>query len=167
MGFVTEKATTGDNDPELFPTEYNLHYMYCDRCGSFDIKPWIEPNNHAELTKVAGHIERFVFAAIISGCLALVVCVLSLLMNWIQTKTVFVSLELILWLVISVLAFFIFQGWAQKFEEKVHFRGVKCLSCKSQYANGSSSLTETTHNPREYALSDVPMPRNTTYSVRS
>lgn len=40
MGSVTTIYTTGDNDPELEPTQYLRHYLYCDACGSFDFETW-------------------------------------------------------------------------------------------------------------------------------
>lgn len=49
MGSVASVYTTGDNDPELEPTQYYRHYFYCDQCGSFDLVPWEEPANHEDL----------------------------------------------------------------------------------------------------------------------
>lgn len=38
MGCVTDITTTGDNDEPIFPESYYRHYLYCDQCGSFDLR---------------------------------------------------------------------------------------------------------------------------------
>lgn len=48
MGCVTEIRTSGDNDTPIFPVQYEMHYYYCDKCGSFDIKYWEELPGEAE-----------------------------------------------------------------------------------------------------------------------
>ncbi len=40
MGSVTDLTVSGDNDEPIFPIEYYRHYMYCDVCGSFELKHW-------------------------------------------------------------------------------------------------------------------------------
>ncbi|MCB9081106.1 MAG: hypothetical protein H6555_05295 [Lewinellaceae bacterium] len=38
MGRVTQIQISGDNDPPLHPVKYEMHYFYCDHCGSFDME---------------------------------------------------------------------------------------------------------------------------------
>jgi hypothetical protein len=52
VGSVPSLYTTGDNDPEIEPTQYYRHYFYCDECGAFELAPWVEPESHQR-------IERF------------------------------------------------------------------------------------------------------------
>jgi hypothetical protein len=40
LGNVAVLTTSGDNDPELEPVQYYRHYLYCDRCGSFELESW-------------------------------------------------------------------------------------------------------------------------------
>lgn len=49
MGSVPHLYTTGDNDPEIYPSQHYRHYLYCDACGSFELDSWIEPENHEAL----------------------------------------------------------------------------------------------------------------------
>ena len=49
MGRITEIRTSGDNDEPINPVRYEMHYLYCDNCGSFDIKHWTEPPNYQDL----------------------------------------------------------------------------------------------------------------------
>jgi len=42
MGSVPDVYTTGDNDPQIEPESYFRHYLYCDACGSFDLRTWTE-----------------------------------------------------------------------------------------------------------------------------
>lgn len=37
MGRVTQIRVSGDNDTPVFPVKYEMHFFYCDNCGSFDI----------------------------------------------------------------------------------------------------------------------------------
>lgn len=37
MGRVTQIRISGDNDAPIFPVKYEMHFFYCDHCGSFDI----------------------------------------------------------------------------------------------------------------------------------
>ncbi len=42
MGWVTQLRISGDNDEPIFPVRYEMHYAYCDKCGSFKLDPWQE-----------------------------------------------------------------------------------------------------------------------------
>lgn len=42
MGTVTYETTTGDNDPEIFPTPVTRSRRYCDECGSFQLEDVVE-----------------------------------------------------------------------------------------------------------------------------
>jgi hypothetical protein len=41
MGSITNLTISGDNDDPIFPVKYYRHYMYCDVCGSFELKHWM------------------------------------------------------------------------------------------------------------------------------
>lgn len=43
MGSVRDLYTSGDNDPEIEPVRSFRHYLYCDACGSFELRPWQTP----------------------------------------------------------------------------------------------------------------------------
>ncbi len=49
MGNVPSLYTTGDNDPELQPTQRYRHFFYCDECGAFEIEPWVKAENHRRI----------------------------------------------------------------------------------------------------------------------
>ncbi len=49
MGSVPDLYTSGDNDPEIYPTQYYRHYLYCDACGSFELDSWTASDNHEVL----------------------------------------------------------------------------------------------------------------------
>jgi len=72
LGSVPDVYTTGDNDPELEPKSYYRHDLYCDACGSFDLEPWIAPDNHASLESRQKRI----------GKAALLACPLVLVPAW-------------------------------------------------------------------------------------
>jgi hypothetical protein len=54
LGSVPDLYTTGDNDPEIEPRSYYRHYLYCDACGSFELAPWMKPDNHGQLERWRG-----------------------------------------------------------------------------------------------------------------
>jgi hypothetical protein len=58
MGSVKDLYTTGDNDPEITPVRYFRHYFYCDACGSFQLAPWMGPENHADLEQSRKKLAR-------------------------------------------------------------------------------------------------------------
>ncbi len=52
MGSVRSLYTTGDNDPEIEPVQYDRHYLYCDACGSFKLTPWAGPNEREKAQRI-------------------------------------------------------------------------------------------------------------------
>lgn len=51
MGSVADLYTTGDDDPEIEPEQYQRHFLYCDACGSFKLDAWLAPDNHEEIER--------------------------------------------------------------------------------------------------------------------
>lgn len=145
MGRVTEIRQTGDNDESIYPIRYYMHYLYCDQCGSFAIKHWIEPDNHLQIDK---RKRRLTNAAIV---VTLVGIVFGLLIP--LALIIFASL-----LALILLARFLFVP-------KIHYKGAYCADCSTQYENGTPFFSST-ENPRNYTMDDVPLPLNTNYQVR-
>ncbi len=56
LGSVPDLYTSGDNDPEIEPQQYYRHFLYCDGCGSFELAPWISPDDHEALEKTRGRL---------------------------------------------------------------------------------------------------------------
>ncbi len=75
MGSVPDLYTTGDNDPEIYPVQYYRHYLYCDACGSFELDPWMVPDNIGSLEKMRQRLAMAALllspAVVVSGWLAL------------------------------------------------------------------------------------------------
>ncbi|HEX4954668.1 MAG TPA: hypothetical protein VF017_14850 [Thermoanaerobaculia bacterium] len=69
MGSVPHLYTTGDNDPEIEPTQYYRHYAYCDACGSFELDPWWAPDHHQQIERTRQRLGK---AALLASPLALV-----------------------------------------------------------------------------------------------
>jgi hypothetical protein len=64
MASVADIITTGDNDPEIFPERYYMHYLYCDACGTFELEPWQTQDDSAVgLRKVGQAIAHAVTGA--------------------------------------------------------------------------------------------------------
>lgn len=98
MGSVRDLYTTGDNDPELYPTQYYRHYLYCDACGSFELGSWMAPDNHEALERTR---QRLATASVYSLPLVLVSGWLALglvlpLSFWVSMAAG-IALALILW----------------------------------------------------------------------
>ncbi|MCB9081666.1 MAG: hypothetical protein H6555_08150 [Lewinellaceae bacterium] len=166
MGSVTNLTTTGDSDPEIFPETYYRHYMYCDRCGSFDIKPWIEPENHVQLAKQQRRAENGMTAAFVSLVLAGAVVLFSILSTLFLAGAFILPEYEITWLVLSAILYYIFRSRAAVVEAKIQRLGVRCGSCQATYKNGSTFFTDLTLNPKNYAMEDVPLPLNATFWIR-
>ena len=97
MGSVRDLYTTGDNDPEIQPTQCYRHYLYCDACGSFDLTSWEKADSEA-MDRTRGKLGA---AALYLSPLAAVPAwgimgfVLSL--SFFLTLTAGIALALILW----------------------------------------------------------------------
>lgn len=82
MGSVPDLYTTGDNDPEIEPSRYYRHYLYCDACGSFELDSWTTPDN---LEAIEKNRRRLGTAAMYASPMVLVPGLLALGMLPIQT----------------------------------------------------------------------------------
>lgn len=75
MGCVPDLYTTGDNDPELESVQYYRHYLYCDACGSFELDPWITPDDSGRLETTRRRLANVALflipVAVVSGWEAL------------------------------------------------------------------------------------------------
>jgi hypothetical protein len=88
---VPDIYTTGDNDPELEPTSYFRHYMYCDACGAFELEPWTEPQIGSESHQaLERRRQRLGLAAQLAAVLVLVPAWLALHFVFSPTLVMFV-----------------------------------------------------------------------------
>ena len=150
MGSVTNLTTTGDNDPEIFPVQYYNHYMYCDNCGSFQIKIWIEPENYLQLQRIDKWLTRLVIIAVLATLLAAVIALMGLPLLFVISLLVLIGAAVAL----------------NRVKERIQYRGVCCENCQTTYKYGSAFFTEAEKNPRGYTMEDVPTPLYLTYQIR-
>ena len=146
MGSVTDITISGDNDEPIYPVRYKMHYMYCDHCGSFNLKSWMEPKNYLRLQRLKKYLERLSIFAFIIG-LALIL----------MKDDLFVF----------ILAFFLilFLGIIFIISRTIKNKGIYCEDCESTYENGSSFFVSLEENPRNYKMGDVPLPLYKTYRI--
>ncbi len=150
MGSVTNLEVSGDNDPEIYQVKYFNHYLYCDDCGSFELKELIEPSNFKFLEK----IEKWTFYVI--GAYILI-CIFWMLVDF--------SLDwfLIFSIVFGVLGALLFSWWVNS---KITNNGVVCMSCEKHYSTDSIFFKSYEENPKNFTMSDVPKPLYKTYQIR-
>jgi len=158
MASVTDLTTTGDNDPEIFPVQYYRHYMYCDRCGSFQIEPWVEPDNHRQLAGIRKRIEQGASLCLIIAIISFVVGLVSFIANLVFAGTLTMPIYSLLGSGLSLIALFFMLGMASFVEAKVRYRGLRCGACLETYENGGAFFTSLANNPRNYSMKDVPRP---------
>lgn len=150
MASVTDLVTSGDNEEPIFPVRYYRHYMYCDTCGSFEIEPWTEPDNHRQLLKMSQRLNRLAGFAIFATIVSVVVAVLGMP----------------LCLAPSLIALVGSVGVAAYLQSRVRDYGVRCKTCGTMYAFGSAFFTDPEANPRNYTMQDVPRPLYNVYQLR-
>ena len=149
MGSVMNVSMTGDNDPPIYPEEQTIHYVYCDECGSFAIKHWIEPENHLQLMQWE---DRFNSAM----TFFLVATVLSVILAFFGLFPL---------LIISLLGLGVSYAGAEWLGRRIDFRGVYCADCQTQYKNRSPFFDNVKENPRGFTMADVPKPLYEVYQV--
>ena len=171
MGCVTDLTTTGDNDEEIDPVDYYRHYMYCDKCGSFKIQQWLEPENHLDLFKTQERLGKastfFLSATIfffIMGCIVGAPDLFS--GGLIAGEVLDFILTVLLFSGPTLIFFFVLMRQEDVVGSKIHNRGVRCGQCGEEYETGNPFFDGHDQNPRNYSMEDVPLPRNTTYWIR-
>ncbi|MFT4566053.1 MAG: hypothetical protein ACI9FN_001006 [Saprospiraceae bacterium] len=167
MGSVKTLSITGDNDQEIHPTEYYRHYMYCDKCGSFDIKNWKEPDNHEQLAKKVERFEKIAYGFFTSAVLAAVIILLWFIIELIFADKIDISKSLFVILGVTVVMVLLSMFLSGVLSSKIKHLGVFCDQCSETYENGSVFFNELDSNPRNYTMDHVPRPVNTNYWVRS
>ena len=140
MGSVPILTTTGDNDPEIFPVRYYRHYLYCDVCGSFELDPWMSPDNWKSLETTRRRLGR---AALL--VLPIVAVGALLYPPW---PVLLVGAIVIGGLLVT----------RQALDSTIESVGMRCRRCPSTYRNGSSFFTDLDSNPLNLTLADVPRP---------
>ncbi len=150
MSSVEDIVTTGDNDEPIFPVKYYNYYMYCDNCGSFGLKYWLEPENHGALERQIAQVKR--------------------VRNWAGAATVvsavFAFLGAFLCLGVSLVVLIGTALVASYLDSKIEIRGVRCEDCETTYAYGSQFFTQFKENPRNFSMNDVPRPLYNVYQIK-
>ncbi|MCP9767894.1 hypothetical protein EGI22_08215 [Lacihabitans sp. LS3-19] len=165
MGNVKHLTATGDNDADIYPRKYFRHYMYCDRCGSFDLKLWVEPENHETLAKRREKFDRiagfcfwaFVFFIAITVIWALLYYLMSNGIEF-QILTIFIA-------VFFLTGFVIFFSLAKRNGDKIKYLGVECAQCTEKYKYGSIFFDALDRNLFKYTIKDVPLPLSRNYWI--
>jgi len=150
MGSVKTVHTTGDNDPEIFPKDYHAYYLYCDKCGSFEIKQWIEPPNHMELIRLEKRLGQLATVSLVATLISIVLAIFGLY----------------IFLGITLLAL---TGWyvgASLVGAKIRYLGVYCAKCQTRYENNSRFMVNFKENPLGLTMSDLPLPLYLNYQIR-
>lgn len=150
MGSVPDLVTTGDNDPEIYPVQYYRHYLYCDECGSFELDPWVEPENHRQIEKIQKRLNQ--------------VAIVSLIAAIVSTILAFLGMPILL--LFSLIVLIGSAGAAAILGSRIRDLGVRCKQCQTTYAFGSPLFKATAENPRQYTMADVPRPLYRNYWVR-
>ena len=166
MGCVTDRTTTGDNDPEIYAVEYDRHYLYCDACGSFSIVDWIEPENYLTMLMRKDRWEWLSILGLFSTALSIIGALIAWYVESKRDEPVGLGLPVGIWLVLSLLIYFGAMRLATRLGEKIHCLGVVCQDCKQQYETGSPFFTDLNKNPRNFTMADVPRPLYKTYFIR-
>lgn len=149
MGSVPDLYTTGDNDPEIHPTSYYRHYLYCDACGSFQLDPWTEPE---DLDKLATTRRRLGVAALLSSALVLVGGWDVLGLEPSPASLAWAALPVGLALLVGFLV------WRAVLGSRIEYLGNRCRQCQATYAHGTPFFTDLDSNPRNLTIGDVPRP---------
>jgi len=166
MGSVADLTRTGDNDPEIYPVEYYRHYMYCDKCGSFKLEAWIEPENHPQLARTQSWIGKAstltLYATVFAAITGVIWGTPDLLSGSVLdfVATILLLAVPLLFLSLGLMKLEDFVG------SKIKDRGVRCGACSEDYKNGSHFFIALEKNPKNYTMEDVPLPRNSTYWIR-
>ena len=150
MGGVTNIEISGDNDPEIFPTKYFNHYLYCDHCGSFDLIGLIEPSNYQQLESIEKWLYYITGAFI---AISLFWMLIDLSIDWF----------LILSIILLVMGSFFFGKWVSS---KIVNDGVLCQSCDTHFQPDSLFFKTYEDNPRNLTMSDVPKPLYKNYQIK-
>ena len=150
MGAVTNIITTGDNNKSVYPIRYYNHYLYCDHCGSFDLMTWIEPENHQALKRIGKMLRRINYLTFFFLIIAILFALNGASAHWVF----FLVLCIVFGLITHVI------------DSKIKELGLVCVSCQTKYPYGSQLFTHTSSNPKNYKMSDVPLPLNTVFQIR-
>ncbi len=148
MGRLTEIRISGDNDSPIYPVRYEMHYLYCDQCGSFELGIWKEPENHEVLESRGKQLGR------VAGVIAVVVGVF----------TIFTFLDAIPIVLVGAVVVIILLIISGQMKGRIKDKGVFCKNCNAKYEYGSSFFTSQ-KNPKGYTMKDVPRPLNMNYQI--
>lgn len=163
MGCVTEQAVTGDNDPEVDQVRYYRHYLYCDACGSFDLKARLTPN-HAIISGAVKWLDRVVTVLIFLAYFLAALQVAYILIALFDGEF---SFGPIIWVLVPVAVVLIGVTFVSTLlEGKVEMLGVRCQTCGKEYDQASSFFTDFQANPHNLSVEDIPRPTSQTYWVR-
>lgn len=165
MGSVKVLTTTGDNDPEIFPVDYYRYYMYCDNCGSFQLRSWIESDFDSPIARRQQWINKISKISLISAIASAVFGIICLISNLIFMGKIALDWWVLVWFGISVIIFLIFTS-LDSFDDLIQTEVVGCGACGQEYERGSAFFADLEQNPRNFSMKDVPLPLNKTYWIR-
>lgn len=148
MGRVTEIRISGDNDAPIYPVRYEMHYLYCDECGSFELKTWVEPEDHEVLENRARQLGQ------LAGGIAAGVGIFTIF-------TFLDAIPIILIGAVVVIVLLIIRG---RIKSRIKDRGVYCTRCNSRYEYGSPFFSSEA-NPKNYTEEDIPTPLYQNYQI--
>ena len=149
MGSVRDVTMTGDNDIPIFPEERVIHYVYCDECGSFAIKHWIEPENHMQLMQWRTRLDQ----------------VATFFMVMLVISAILLFFGLLTPLIVAVIALIGTYTGTAVLARRIKFRGVYCADCQTRYENPSLFFDNVHENPRQLTMSDVKRPLYEVYQI--
>jgi hypothetical protein len=148
MGRVTEIRTSGDNDPPIHPVRYEMHYLYCDECGSFDLRTWVEPDNHEVLEERVKLLGRL--AAGLAGLTGFL--------------TILVFLDAIPYIIVGAIVVIGLLIVRSRIKAKIKEPGLYCNDCHTKYLYGTPFFSSE-ENPKGYTMEEVPRPLNMNYQI--
>jgi hypothetical protein len=151
MGSVTKIVTIQDGEGPSGASKYEVHYLYCDNCGSFDLGRWILPENHLQLEKYQRWLTVLTFVAAFSTLIGLVRLIASGAFWWAS---------------LSLIALLLLVALQRYLSGQIREKGVRCKNCDAQFEYDSPFFRHLTDNPSQLSLEDMDIPESFAYKLQ-
>lgn len=151
MGSVTEIITIQNVERASGASKYEMHYLYCDRCGSFELTEWILPDNHLQLEKYQRWLTILVFLAAFSTLIGIVRLIAAGAFWWAS---------------FSLVALLLLIGLQRYLSGQIKEKGVCCQKCGAEFEYDSPFFKNLADNPRQLSLEDMDIPKGFVYKIQ-
>ncbi len=151
MGSVTKVVTIEDGEGPSGASQYEMHYLYCNNCGSFELKNWKDPENYVELEKFQRWNVILIYLAAFSTLAGIIR---------------FIAAGAMWWLSVSFLILLMLIALQRYLSAQVKEKGLRCDNCDTTYEYDSAFFKHLTDNPRNLSLVDSDIPESFTYKIQ-